>query len=217
MCDVTLIVGDLEVHAHRNVLAARSAFFRDLLASSTTTVDGDIADRCSHHHLPDIDASSLQAIVGYLYTDTVRIDDANAGDLLAAAAQLRLPALRNACADHVAAHMTADTCLRVRRLAELHECAALRDQADAFIALHCAEMLRSTDFGRVMHGQPLPELRLTDLTLQPSAMLHHHQLVGQTDRRAGKILMVFSAVGYQWFDFERQCWKSKKSAGMSGS
>jgi hypothetical protein len=71
LCDVTLAVGSVRLPAHRVVLAACSSYFHamftgDLLEARESTVT-----------LKGIEGSALQALVNFMYTTDISINEDN--------------------------------------------------------------------------------------------------------------------------------------------
>ncbi|KAI1295604.1 Kelch-like protein 10 [Halotydeus destructor] len=69
-CDATLVSAEgKEFHVHRIILATRSPYFRALF---TSPLGGDQAPVLDKITLPDIDSCTLQTILNYIYTGTLK-------------------------------------------------------------------------------------------------------------------------------------------------
>uniref|UniRef100_A0A8D8F4K6 Influenza virus NS1A-binding protein homolog B n=1 Tax=Culex pipiens TaxID=7175 RepID=A0A8D8F4K6_CULPI len=74
-CDVILLVGNTEIHAHRNVLACVSPHLMELFSSDVDTVNGATADgkapcyRLNGH----ITLTGLRFLVEYAYTGSLEV------------------------------------------------------------------------------------------------------------------------------------------------
>lgn len=135
---MTLVAQHVEMPVHRNVLAAGSPFFRQRIAAALQS--GAPLDRIT---LSGVRAEVLPAIVEHLYTGRVLVHENRVCALLDAATELQLPAVRDACLQQLGDQLRPDTCLRIRRLADLYDSAALRSQADAFIERNSATVVDS--------------------------------------------------------------------------
>ena len=100
MCDVILVVGGLEFVAHRVLLASCSEYFRKLLGSDWK--EGREKRVC----LEDVDATSFQYILDFVYTGRVDLEAAaDLPSLLRACEQLRFESLRERLVDLLRAEL----------------------------------------------------------------------------------------------------------------
>ena len=135
MADVTLIVGGaVDLPAHRVILAARSEHFRALLSSQfheAATCRIEIADATP---------AGVRAMLQYLYTDQLDVDDATAVDVLQLSHRYRMHHLHEAsarrCREGLALHNAIPWLLQCRAY-------ALEDMA-AYLLRYTAQ-----HFGRI--------------------------------------------------------------------
>eukprot|EP00116_Pleurobrachia_bachei_P009493 sb/3469755/ len=83
-CDVTIVVGEKEIEAHRIVLSSCSPYFR---AMFTTNLAESKQDKV---HLHDVDSDAIETLIDYAYTHQVSIGTENVQALLPAARMLQL-------------------------------------------------------------------------------------------------------------------------------
>lgn len=183
-----------ELAAHRAVLAARSPYFQARFAANPVV---GVVERIRLH---GIDNASLSTLLDHLYTGCVLdINDANVQPLLGAASLLQLPLLRTACVAHLAAALSPETCLRIRRAADRHACPELRQNADDYIQHYTAGLLQSKDFKKLMAaGQAT--------TLDAPAAVVTIDEPGMVTTDAGSMLVIDKHRS-QRYDFAGQRWE----------
>uniref|UniRef100_A0A1B0AKX5 BTB domain-containing protein n=1 Tax=Glossina palpalis gambiensis TaxID=67801 RepID=A0A1B0AKX5_9MUSC len=91
LCDVTLLVNNMEIPGHKAVLASYSPYFCAMFTESQQ-------DRII---LQGVDPHALKLLIEYLYTSTLEINKENVVDLLTAANLLQLTDVRDACCDYL--------------------------------------------------------------------------------------------------------------------
>lgn len=87
-CDVTIVVEDIKFHAHRNVLAATSGYFRNTFTASETCSSSQVLE------IPDLKSEVFASILNFIYSS--KLDFAGKGDnksLIAAGKKLGIPFL----------------------------------------------------------------------------------------------------------------------------
>uniref|UniRef100_A0A1B0AXS4 BTB domain-containing protein n=1 Tax=Glossina palpalis gambiensis TaxID=67801 RepID=A0A1B0AXS4_9MUSC len=112
LCDVTLVVNDIEIPAHKVILASDSPYFYTTFTESRQ--DRIIRER--------VDGHAVKLLIEYLYTSTLEINKENAVHLLTAAYLLELTHVRDACWDYLRTHLNASNCLSIRDVADMHGC-----------------------------------------------------------------------------------------------
>lgn len=124
--DVTFLAEELEIRAHRLVIAVRSPLLLEGVEPSTTLVQID-----------DMKAAVLKAVIHFVYTDELPlVDDAVvAGEMLAAACRLGVKRMKALCENLVAQLVTKDNALGTLELAWRHQCKELNLYCKDFISL----------------------------------------------------------------------------------
>jgi hypothetical protein len=89
--DVTFVVDDTRIQAHRAILAARSEYFRAMLTSGFSEGQG-IAHEIS---ISDTTPEAFKALLRYLYTDELRFTDEHVLDVMRKARELSLERVYN--------------------------------------------------------------------------------------------------------------------------
>lgn len=132
-CDVSLVVGMVEIIAHKMVLAACSVYFYAMFVEF-----GE--NHQQHVVIEGVDAQSLRTIVEYVYTSCLEITEDNVQQLLSAADLLQITDVRAACCDFLQTQLHPTNCLGIRAFADLHGCVDLVAAADLYAAQHFTEV-----------------------------------------------------------------------------
>ncbi|RLM75403.1 BTB/POZ and MATH domain-containing protein 2-like [Panicum miliaceum] len=134
--DVTFSVGDQMFSAHRCILAARSTVFKAELFGALKEKD----TQCIK--IDDMEPPIFEALLHFVYTDSLIEDDCDADDqnasmqqhLLVAADRYGLDRLRLMCEANLCQGIDVETVATTLALAEQHHCKQLKDACLGFIA-----------------------------------------------------------------------------------
>lgn len=125
--DVTLVVEEREFPCHRNVLAISSPFFMAMFNSDMSE------SRQEKITLKDMDSSTMELVLDYIYTGQVFLSEDSVQNLLSAANLFQLLSLRTGCAEFMMNHINVSNCIGVYFFARAHECAVLAMKAKEMI------------------------------------------------------------------------------------
>ena len=126
LCDVSLVVGDREINAHRVVLSAASPYFRAMFTSEMSE------SKQSSVVIRDVTYESMVMLVNYAYTATVQISEDTVQALLPAACLLQLNGVVSVCCEFLIRQLDVTNCLGFSDFAERHNCLELQAAADKF-------------------------------------------------------------------------------------
>uniref|UniRef100_A0A1A9V6L0 Kelch-like protein diablo n=1 Tax=Glossina austeni TaxID=7395 RepID=A0A1A9V6L0_GLOAU len=146
LCDVTLIAKDIEISAHKIVLASCSPYFYAMF----TGFQESRQDRIT---LQGVDSHALELLIEYVYTSTVVVKADNVEVLLIAANLLQLTDVRDACCDYLQTQLDASNCLGIRDFSDMHGCVELVNYADTYIERHFNEVIQFDEFSSLTHEQ----------------------------------------------------------------
>ncbi|XP_038117896.1 influenza virus NS1A-binding protein homolog A isoform X1 [Culex quinquefasciatus] len=147
-CDVILLVGNTEIHAHRNVLACVSPHLMELFSSDVDTVNGATADgkapcyRLNGH----ITLTGLRFLVEYAYTGSLEVPGDMIRDVYLAAWQLKIDTVVKECARHMVSDLEPETCIETRSLPGINRNKHFVQDVDAYIAKNFAEASQQPAF-----------------------------------------------------------------------
>uniref|UniRef100_G3PXU5 Kelch like family member 2 n=1 Tax=Gasterosteus aculeatus aculeatus TaxID=481459 RepID=G3PXU5_GASAC len=140
LCDVTIVAEDVEIAAHRVVLAAGSPYFHAMFT-------GEMAEsRAKRVRIKEMDGWTLGLLVDYIYTAEIQVTEDNVQALLPAAGLLQLNEVKKACCEFLSSQLHPSNCLGIRAFADLHACSQLLTQANSYAGSrvsHCTTYFHS--------------------------------------------------------------------------
>ena len=141
-CDITLVVKDgKQFQAHRNVLSLGSPFFEKLLSSDMKENNEGVI------RLHTITESQMADILQFFYNGSIEISSQeNAEKLIEAADFLLLSNLKTIAGKFVEQHMTTETCISIKYLAEQYSCEELVASTRKFICSNFTTVTASKEF-----------------------------------------------------------------------
>ncbi|KAE9553143.1 hypothetical protein FO519_003660 [Halicephalobus sp. NKZ332] len=113
LCDVILVVEKIRIPAHRFWLASCSNYFRAMFTNQMAE------SRKQEIQMIDIDEFTLQNLVDFCYTGSIRIDDENVYQLLPAACLLQMQEVEEFCCRFLKDQLDITNCLEDIRCRDL--------------------------------------------------------------------------------------------------
>ncbi|XP_053184327.1 kelch-like protein 41a [Scomber japonicus] len=141
LIDCILKVGDRSIPCHQLILAACSPYFRELYFS----MDGEEVGK-RDVVLEDLDPNIMEAIVNYMYSAEIDINDNNVQDILTVANRFQIPSVFTVCVNYLQNKLTKKNCLAVYRLALMLNSQRLAIAARDYIADRFEIMSKDEDF-----------------------------------------------------------------------
>jgi len=160
LCDVTLVADNIEIPAHKMVLAACSPYFYAMFTGFTERDSSRV-------RLQGVDSEALQTLVEYVYTSQVEVTEENVQCLLPAANLLQLTDVRDACCEFLQCQLHPTNCLGIRAFADLHGCLELLAGTESYIERHFTEVLECDEFYGLSPDQ-VSQLIASDTITVPS-------------------------------------------------
>ncbi|XP_055602815.1 influenza virus NS1A-binding protein-like isoform X1 [Uranotaenia lowii] len=149
-CDVMLLVGNTEIHAHRNVLASVSPYLMELFSSETENINGtpnEGTDKVACYRLNGhITASGLQFLVEYAYTGSLEVPYDLIRDVYLAAWQLKIDNVITECARHMVDQLEPECCIEIRSLPGINRNKKFVQEVDGYITKNFAEVTQEQAF-----------------------------------------------------------------------
>lgn len=154
--DVTFLVEDQPIHAHRAILARRCEHFAAMFRSGMReSVEKEI-------RIPNIPRPVFLLLMEYLYTDSVKIELEHAVDLYIAADLYQLERLRDMCCVVVRRNLTGDNAPAVLQNAADAHCQVLKEVCMEYIVSNFDVISKTEGIKAVSHS-----LLLEILSLRP--------------------------------------------------
>lgn len=139
LSDITFIVEDQPIHAHK-LLLMRSSYFQALFLGSMRESSLDTI------RLEQVRYPVFLAILEYLYTDQLIVSLGDAMELFEAADLFCIPRLKTMCEKRILQSITVSNAAAVFHAADVHSAAALRQKSKKYILAHFEEVSKSASF-----------------------------------------------------------------------
>jgi len=145
MSDVTLLIDNRPVYAHKMMLM-RSSYFRAMLTGNMCESQQNTI------RLSQVRHPIFLAILEYLYTDTVTIDISEAMELFVAADQFCIPRLKAICEKKMLGSITVENAASIYYAADLHTAKSLKQKTLKFILAHFECVSKTKAFEEMARG-----------------------------------------------------------------
>ena len=160
LTDVVICSGSTSVKAHKCVLAAGSKYskacFTNSMKESGSTEPLDLSN---------IDESSLELVIDYIYSGSISLTDANYLQILDAANQLELPKLVESCCSFLLSNLDVSNCLAIHDLSEQYQCYSLSAQAELYIYRNFEKIIETEEFVMLSSENLLSYLSKDELSM----------------------------------------------------
>ncbi|KAK0066052.1 zinc finger protein 16 [Biomphalaria pfeifferi] len=152
LCDVTIVIGNFRIMAHKLVLSASAPFFYEMFKPCETMKTN------SEYHLQEVDEISALKIIEFCYTSAISLDKETAWPLLLAARKFGCSEITNLCCEFMTSALNLSTCIQIHLEAHRHSCASMLSSTSQFIndnykklKSHCSVLnLPSSDLMELM-------------------------------------------------------------------
>ncbi|KAM9850468.1 kelch-like protein 41a [Aulostomus maculatus] len=141
LIDCILKVGDRSIPCHRLILAACSPYFRELYFSE----DGKETDK-KEVVLENLEPGVMEAIVNYMYSAEIDINDSNVQDIMTVANRFQIPSVFTVCVNFLQKKLSKKNCLAIYRLGLMLNCPRLAIAARDYIADRFEIVIKDEDF-----------------------------------------------------------------------
>ena len=140
-CDVTLVAGNVDIPAHKNILASSSPYFLALLAG------GFMENDRSRIPIKDVNPDILTLLVEYIYTSKIMITQDNVVDIFIFSKRLHFWEVTEACSQFIRNQIQPDNCLGIKFFAKSQDDTDLISSfTDSYILQHFAEVVKHEEF-----------------------------------------------------------------------
>lgn len=140
LCDVVLVVQRQEFPAHKGILAANSNYF---MAMFTTNM---LEREQARVILKEMAPSAVGAILDFIYTGNLKINQENVRDLLEASNFLLVSSIKDACCQFLESALDVDNCLTTISIADEFYCEDLHRKATSFLYREFLSVTKHEDF-----------------------------------------------------------------------
>ncbi|MEE6489530.1 hypothetical protein FKM82_015605 [Ascaphus truei] len=138
--DCFLKAGDKSIPCHRLILAACSPYFREFFLSEESE------EKKQNVELDNVDPNIMEAILKYLYSADIDLNDANVQDIFALASRFQIPSVFTVCVTYLQRKLSLTNCLAIFRLGLLLDCPRLAITARDYISDRFEQICKEDDF-----------------------------------------------------------------------
>ncbi|KAG8193341.1 hypothetical protein JTE90_022971 [Oedothorax gibbosus] len=140
LTDVTLVVSDTEVTAHRLVLSAASDYFYAMFAGNLMEAD------MNRIYLENTSPTALKALIDFCYSGEIFLNEDNVETILSTANILQINEVVKSCCAFLAARLHPSNCIGISLFAESHGCMDLHRRAHNYTMDHFLEVLKNQEY-----------------------------------------------------------------------
>ncbi|XP_050426484.1 BTB/POZ domain-containing protein 9-like isoform X2 [Adelges cooleyi] len=140
--DVVLVVDDIELPAHRFVLASRSKYFSTILFEDKESLRSEV-------HISGVTSTSFKILLKYIYTGRMNLSDLKDEvvlELFSISDIFGFPNLQHSLSKYLRSNINVDNVCSTFAKARLYPYKDLQDESLIFIDNHALDVLRSKDF-----------------------------------------------------------------------
>ena len=139
-CDVTINVGSKEISAHKLILASSVPYFYAMFTHDV------IESRQDNITLKDMDPTSVEIIINFVYTSKLTINQKNVQTLLRVATILQVNLVQKKCCEFLEKQFDPTNCLGIYAFAEMHGCLQLKIIARNYCYRHFSKVYKEEEF-----------------------------------------------------------------------
>ncbi|KAL5263675.1 hypothetical protein ACHWQZ_G008896 [Mnemiopsis leidyi] len=190
-CDITIVVGDKEIEAHRIVLSSCSPYFRAMFTSDLAESKQDKVS------LYDVDPDAIEALIDYAYSNKVRICEENVQELLPAARMLQLDYVVDQCGVFLEQHLSIQNCLGFYLFADKHHCEQLLATARRFIQRNFTEVyMKGEEFVQLPAESIIEFLSMDKLNVSSERVLFEAVMKWYNTDRTNRVSHLADVLSY---------------------
>ncbi|XP_066431999.1 kelch-like protein 41 [Eleutherodactylus coqui] len=138
--DCLLKAGDKSIPCHRLILAACSPYFREFFLSDESE------EKKKNMELDNVDPTIMEAILKYLYSADIDLNDGNVQDIFALASRFQIPSVFTVCVTYLQKRLSPSNCLAIFRLGLLLDCPRLAVTARDYVCDRFSQICHEDDF-----------------------------------------------------------------------
>ncbi|CAL1267931.1 unnamed protein product [Larinioides sclopetarius] len=144
LTDVTLVVSDIEITAHRLVLASASDYFNAMFTGEL------MESNLNRVHLEGTDPVALKALVDFCYSGEISLSEDNVETILSTANILQIAEVVKACCLFLASRLHPSNCIGFSIFSECQGCMDLHQVAHTYVMDHFMEVILNQEYLSLM-------------------------------------------------------------------
>ncbi|XP_042906342.1 kelch-like protein 5 isoform X2 [Parasteatoda tepidariorum] len=161
LTDITLVVSNIEITAHRLVLSSASDYFYAMFTSDLMEAT------LSRVPMEGTDPIALQALVEFCYTGEIHLTEENVETTLSTANVLQISEVVKACCDFLASRLHPSNCIGFSLFSESQGCMDLHQAALTYVMDHFMEVIPNQEY-LLLTADEVKKLLASDMLNVPS-------------------------------------------------
>lgn len=140
--DVTLVIGNTKIPAHKTILSARSSYFQRLFC-------GGFAEASQTEIVLNVPLKSFKLVLGYIYTGRISVFSLNVDQMIEVcglADQYDFESLKKAISTHLISILSLENCDAILDAACLYSLRELQSKSMEYMDIHCRDLLTHVTF-----------------------------------------------------------------------
>ena len=137
--DCSIVVEGETFELHKGLLIALSPYFQSMFTSGFEEAGK------SNVELKGVTTTGFSAVINFLYTQEIHINETNLQDIMEAAAHLQIPGVLNFCAEFIESQLSTSNCFDFLKLVHVYDHMPCQTKILVFIAKHC-HIMRGEEF-----------------------------------------------------------------------
>ena len=155
--DARLYAGKTKIKANSLILASRSLYLETILKSQTNT-----KKKMIKFILRKEEESTIETIVNFFYTNTIKINDKNVMDLLTSSEYLQVDEIKQCCFRFLESSLNFENVFSVADAAKRFRNDVLHDKTCIFISKNLDDVAQTTDFQKLSRKDLINWLSMCD-------------------------------------------------------
>ncbi|XP_033097401.1 kelch-like protein diablo [Anneissia japonica] len=166
LCDVTLIVCGKNIHAHRLILAASSPYFNAMFTSRLRECREKVIE------LKDLDSDAVDAIVNFMYTTKIELNESNVQNILIGASLFQMENLLEIGCAFMMDRLHPSNCLGIKSFAQRHGCSNLEAAAKKYTKQHFTKVAENEEFLHLSVSELIEIIEADDINVQKESEVY---------------------------------------------
>lgn len=137
--DCSIVVEGQTFELHKGLLIALSPYFQSMFTSGFEEAGKSSVE------LKGVTTIGFSAVINFLYTQEIHINETILQDIMEAAAHLQIPGVLNFCAEFIESQLSTSNCFDFLKLVHVYDHVPCQTKILVFIAKHC-HIMRGEEF-----------------------------------------------------------------------
>jgi len=143
LCDMTLVAGNVDIQAHKLVLANTSHYFYSMFTGGLKETES------SRIVMDDLEPEILTILIEYCYSSKITITQDNVKNLYLTSMMLKFKDVNKACSQFLMNQIKLENSFEIKTFAKTHDDIGLVSKCDSYILEHFGEIMKQEEFLKI--------------------------------------------------------------------